>query len=323
MIVVCSTATNACFSGVNDLTSMIDEVQAKIVNLGSNKTIDVKKAEEVANSLVEGWENPDERIGLKTGIPSIDKHMDFVGGQLIILAGRPAMGKSSLQRNIIQRFSEDGNKCGLFTPEMPERSQMIGFYSQLTGIPNVKLKQALRKKVLDKYDFQKVLEAREVIESWNLLIEDKGPIDMPTLRKKARWMKLQGVRAIFIDQANKINPQISGNDREIVSRSVKEVGALSLELDIPFFLLAQINREAEKNKNCIPRLSNLKETGSFEEEANAVLFIHRDYYYTNRAEDKGKGVIIIAKHREGPPGKIDCNFSEKRTLFTEAYKQGY
>ncbi len=323
-ITLCTQTAESCYSANGNAKELLNSLQTDLIKISVHRGLTSQSAEEGVNVVYDQLETPDLRRGLKTSIPSIDSQMDFVGGQLITIAGRPSMGKSSLMRNIAQNFCEYGSKVGIFSLEMSLQAQMLGFLSQTTGINGLTLKRALRSaRQLNDKDWLKINQSRERIAGWDMMLDEQAPITIAQFKHKARLMKKEGVNAIFIDQLNKIQSGEKLSMFEEASKCTIGVGNIARELDIPIFLLAQLNRSVENNKDSKPHLSNLKMTGSLEEESEAVLFVYRKHYYTKALEDQNLGTIIIAKNRNGSTGEIPCNWDAGRTKFTELAENEY
>ncbi len=257
---------------------------------------------------------------LQRGIPTDFKDLDkLLGGlqrsDLIIVAARPSMGKSSfalcLARNAAVRF---GAKVGIFSLEMSQLQLAQRLLFSESGVDSSRLRQAN----LSPAERRKLAEALSVLAAAPIHLDDTPNIPLGELRAKARRLHHEvGLDLLVIDYLQLI--QAGGRENRVqeiseISRSLK---ALARELNIPVVALSQLSRAVESRSPHIPLLSDLRESGSLEQDADVVLFIYREEVYDRDTENKGIAEIHVAKHRNGPTGQVSLLWLEKLTKFVD------
>src|SRR5579884_3983580 len=257
---------------------------------------------------------------LQRGIPTDFKDLDkLLGGlqrsDLIIVAARPSMGKSSfalcLARNAAVRF---GAKVGIFSLEMSQLQLAQRLLFSESGVDSSRLRQAN----LSPAERRKLAEALSVLAAAPIYLDDTPNIPLGELRAKARRLHHEvGLDLLVIDYLQLI--QAGGRENRVqeiseISRSLK---ALARELNIPVVALSQLSRAVESRSPHIPLLSDLRESGSLEQDADVVLFIYREEVYDRDTENKGIAEIHVAKHRNGPTGQVSLLWLEKLTKFVD------
>jgi len=308
-----------CYETI-DIKETLDEVQKSIleVQMFQHKNTYVSMAD-ITYQSIERYERLQEGNGdkaVKTGFPTIDLLTGggFRGSKLIIIAGRPRMGKTSLLTTMSRNMALKGYKVGIFSIEMDKEDLDDRYMASETGINTLKLSSG---KNLTSEDWRLITEAASTKTTWPIYIDDSGGLTVMELKRRARLMSKSGIQIIFIDQLSKIKSGIKGTEYEQKSYIVNELAELKKELRMPVVLLAQINRKLEDRTIKKPTLGDLKSTGSIEEDSDIVIFIHRNYEYSKKEEEKYEGVIEIAKQRSGPTRSIPVNWTPKLTLFTE------
>lgn len=256
-----------------------------------------------------------------TGTPSGFKDLDeltggFQPGNLIILAARPSMGKSALVTNIAENASlEHGKAVALFSLEMSESELAQRFLASQATIKG----EDLRKGKVPENRWSKVLEASDRLSRAPLYVDDSSDIGMLDIRAKSRRLHAQhpgGLGLIIVDYL-----QLLRSDHRIENR-VEQVGQMSRgmkilarELGVPVIGLSQLNRAVESRPDKVPLLSDLRESGQIEQDADLVVFIYRDEYYDDESERIGEADLIIAKHRNGALGKVTLTFQKEYPRF--------
>jgi len=263
---------------------------------------------------------------LVTGVPSGFREIDrmtagFQPSDLIIIAGRPSMGKTAFCLNVAQ-YAAIGNKIpvAIFSLEMSKEQLVIRMLCSEAHVEGTRLRTGF----LNESDWPKLTIAAGNLSEAPIYIDDTAALSILELRAKARRLKSErGLGMLIIDylQLMKGRTKVESRQQEIseISRSLK---ALSKELNIPVIAVSQLSRKTEERTGNRPQLSDLRESGAIEQDADLILFIYRDEVY-NRSEDnpnKGKAEVIIGKQRNGPIGKIDLAFLDKFTTFKELYK---
>jgi len=263
---------------------------------------------------------------LVTGIPSGFKELDrmtagFQPSDLIIIAGRPSMGKTAFCLNVAQYAAiENKIPVAVFSLEMSKEQLVIRMLCSEAHVEGTRLRTGY----LNESDWPKLTIAAGNLSEAPIYIDDTAALSVLELRAKARRLKADhGLGMVIIDylQLMKGRARVENRQQEIseISRSLK---ALSKELSIPVIAVSQLSRKTEERTGNRPQLSDLRESGAIEQDADLIIFIYRDEIY-NRAEDnpnRGKAEVIIGKQRNGPIGKIDLAFLDKFTTFKDLYR---
>jgi replicative DNA helicase len=263
---------------------------------------------------------------LVTGVPSGFKELDrmtagFQPSDLIIIAGRPSMGKTAFCLNVAQYAAvENKIPVAVFSLEMSKEQLVIRMLCSEAHVEGTRLRTGF----LNESDWPKLTIAAGNLSEAPIYIDDSAALSVLELRAKARRLKSErGLGMLIIDylQLMKGRARVESRQQEIseISRSLK---ALAKELNIPVIAVSQLSRKTEERTGNRPQLSDLRESGAIEQDADLILFIYRDEVY-NRAEDnpnRGKAEVIIGKQRNGPIGKIEMAFLDKFTTFKELYK---
>ncbi len=266
-------------------------------------------------------------IGLLTGFDQFDR---MTGGlhtsELIILAARPSMGKTALATNIAENAAVDSGRCVLFVSLEMAKTELL--MRILCGRADVN-SQNLRSGKLSHNDRSKLQQTSSEIMHAKLYIDDSPSRTVSEIAAIARRIQKRAVRdnenldLIVIDYLQLIQPDNPRDPRqEQVAKISRRLKALARELKVPVLCLAQLNRQAEEGTNHKPRMSHLRESGSIEQDADVVMFVHREEYYHTGDDDyiekhnlKGVGEIIVAKQRNGPTGDVKVGWIAQRTRF--------
>jgi replicative DNA helicase len=267
--------------------------------------------------LDEVSENKTAIIGVPSGFTVLD-HLTkgFRRGALYIIAGRPGMGKTSAMLNMAYYAAKREYKVGFFSLEMSEEELGYRLISCESGVNNT----AIQTGWVEKDDWEKVINTMSVIADSGLIIDDTGGLSIAQLRSRARQMKAkEGLDFIVVDYlqlltASRMGKRIDNRVLELgeISRDLKN---LAKELDVPVLAGAQLSRAVEQRQIKIPQLSDLRESGSIENDADCVMFIYRDEVYNPETERKGLADLIVAKHRNGPLGEVTLKWIAEQTKF--------
>ncbi|HRX86387.1 MAG TPA: replicative DNA helicase [Phycisphaerae bacterium] len=253
--------------------------------------------------------------GLPTGFSELDElTTGFQPGDMIVVAGRPSMGKTALGLNMAEHAAVTEHiPVAFFSLEMSRQQVAQRMLCSRAGIDSHKFRQ----RMLNDEERRHIADVCEELQGAPLFVDDTPGITPMELRAKARRLKMQhDIKAVFVDYLQLMHaPGHESRQQEIsyISRSLK---ALGRELGIPIVALAQLNRQTEGRTGNQPRMSDLRESGAIEQDADAVLLIHREEYY--KRDDptlKGKALLIIAKQRNGPTGDVDLTFDHQSTCF--------
>jgi len=248
----------------------------------------------------------------------------FQNSDLIILAGRPGMGKTAFALNIARHAAIDGNiPVAIFSLEMSKEQLSMRMLSSEAKIDSTKMRRGF----ISQNDWMKITDAAGILSEAAIYIDDSPDITAMEIRAKSRRLKMEkDIGMIIVDYLQLMKGRISAERRDLeiseISRSLK---ALAKELSIPVVALSQLNRELEKRSDKRPQLSDLRESGALEQDADVVAFIYRDELY-NKDENnpkRGTAEIILAKQRNGPTGSASLKFWEAYTRFGDLSHQEY
>ena len=311
-----------------DVEGFLDEAERAIFDISENRVRpSFYSVKDVIKDSFKILERLYEKKELVTGVPSGFKELDrltagFQPSDLIIVAGRPSMGKTAFCLNIAQYAAiQKKIPIAIFSLEMSKEQLGIRMLCSEAHVEGTKLRSGF----LNESDWPRLTIAAGNLSDASIFIDDTAALTILELRAKARRLKTEqgGLGMVIIDylQLMKGRTRVESRQQEIseISRSLK---ALSKELSIPVIAVSQLSRKTEERTGNRPQLSDLRESGAIEQDADLILFIYRDEIY-NRAEDnpnKGKAEIIIGKQRNGPTGKVDLAFLDKFTTFKELYK---
>ena len=254
--------------------------------------------------------------GTPSGFPDIDDITGgFQNGNLIVLAARPSMGKSTLATNIAENAAIDHRKpVALFSLEMSETELAHRFIASQAKVSS----DELRKGRVKADRWPKVLRAVEKLARAPIYIDDSSDISVLEMRAKARRLhaKTGGLGLLVVDYLQLIRPDGRADSRvEAVGQISRGLKILARELDIPVIAVSQLSRAVESRNPPIPMLSDLRESGQVEQDSDLVMFVYREEYYDKESERLGEADVIIAKHRNGPIGEVPLTFLSKYPRF--------
>lgn len=267
------------------------------------------------------WGNKGGVTGVPTGFPDLDNiTCGLQNSDLVILAARPSMGKTTLALNIAQHIAvNEKQPVAVFSLEM-SKEQLV--QRILCAQANIDA-QRLRRGFLSDEDYPKLTKAAGPLAEAPLFIDDTASISVMEMRAKARRLKAEhGLSAVFIDYLQLMQGSGRSENRQqeisAISRSLK---ALAKELQVPVIALSQLSRAVEQREKKRPMLSDLLESGGIEANADIVVFIYREGYYNQNMENRNDTEIIIAKHRNGPVGTVHLFFKESHNKFLSVSRE--
>lgn len=253
--------------------------------------------------------------GLSTGFDDLDKVTTGLHpGDMVIVAGRPSMGKTSFALNIAEHVAvSQGKPVAVFSMEMPAEQLAIRTLSSFARIPM----QRLRSGELEDRDWDRLVSQGGIIREAPLFIDESGALSPLELRARARRIKSRhNLALIVVDYIQLMQvPGIKENRTNEISEISRNMKSLAKELEVPVICLSQLNRGVEQRDNKRPRMADLRESGGIEQDADLVMFIYRDEVYNKESPDKGTAEIIIAKQRNGPLATIRTAFFGEFTRF--------
>ena len=316
---------NTCYSGKESMEVILEDTEKRIFELVQRrKTGDYVPIREVVMNAMDKIEQASKNQGNVTGIATgfIDLDYRTAGMQpsdLVLIAARPSMGKTAFVLNVAEHVAFRLNECvAIFSLEMSKEQLVNRLFSLESKVDS----QHLRTGSLSDAEWEKLIESAGVIGKSKLIIDDTPGISISELRSKCRKYKLEhNLQMIIIDYLQLMSGSGKGDSRQQeisdISRSLK---SLARELHVPVLALSQLSRAVEQRPDHRPMLSDLRESGAIEQDADVVMFIYRDDYYNKDTEKKGIAELIIAKQRNGPIGTIELVWLPDYTKFANLQK---
>lgn len=307
--------------------SLLDEAERMLLSLGERRqSRSYRSIRELLVETLEKIEQLYQRKGSVTGLPTGFTELDRITSglqpsDLILLAARPSMGKTSLGLNIAQNVAvKSGVPVGIFSLEM-SGDQVV---QRLLCSEALVDQQRLRTGFLQEDDWPRLLKAATRLAEAPIFIDDTPAITLLELRSKARRLKLEhGIGLLVVDYLQLIQSGRRMENRvQEISEISRQLKSLARELDVPVLALSQLSRAVEqRGGDRRPLLSDLRESGSLEQDSDVVMFIYRDDYYNEDSEEKGVADIIIAKQRNGPVGTVKLAFLKEFTKFVNLERE--
>ncbi|RVT85619.1 replicative DNA helicase [Rhodobacteraceae bacterium CCMM004] len=307
---------------------------------------------DAVNMANAAYKRDGQMSGIATGLTDLDKKLGGLHkSDLLILAGRPSMGKTSLATNIAFNMARayrrgetpsgeigavEGGVVGFFSLEMSAEQLAARILSEAAEVPS----EQIRRGDMDETEFRRFVEAAKALEACPLYIDDTAALPISQLAARARRLKREhGLDALFVDYLQLVRPATAKDSRvNEVSEITQGLKAIAKELDIPVVALSQLSRQVENREDKRPQLSDLRESGSIEQDADVVMFVFREEYYKEREKPgdhelekmaqwqdemerlHGKAELIIGKQRHGPIGTVDLSFEGRFTRFGNLVK---
>lgn len=333
MIHTCTEVVGRVYDHDGEVDTLLDEVERDILQISESrvegKTAKIKDLVKKAITTIEDYHQRQGMLtGVGTGFVDLDKMTSGLhGGEMIVLAARPSMGKTSLAMNIAEHVAlEEKLPVGVFSLEMTSESLVL---RMLCSRSRVNLRN-VREGFLAERDFPKLTGAAGKMASAPLFIDDSSGLSVLQLRAKARRMWQQyGIKLFVIDYLQLLHSTArrAENRQQEIADISNGIKALAKELDVPVIVLSQLNRELEKDKDRKPRLSDLRESGSIEQDADVVALLYKpsrgDDEEAPSGPDDNEAVpvnLLIAKQRNGPTGDVHLTFLKSYTRFESAAK---
>lgn len=319
---------NMCYVGKEPLESIMEQTEKSMFQLLQRRTTgEYVPIKQVVLNALDKIEKASKSKGTVTGIPTgfIDldyKLSGFQPSDFILIAARPSMGKTAFVLNIAQYMAFKKNKAvAIFSLEM-SKEQLV---NRLFSLESQVDAQSLRTGNMKDSDWEKLIEGAGVIGQSKLIIDDTPGISISELRSKCRKYKLEhGLDIIIIDYLQLMTGSVgksSESRQQEVSDISRQLKGLARELNVPVVSLSQLSRAVESRPDKRPMLSDLRESGAIEQDADVVMFIYRDEYYNKDSEFKKQAEIIIAKQRNGPVGTVNLAWLGEYTKFANLSRQ--
>ena len=324
-------ATEVAASGYEeeaDIAQTIDQAEQKILAVANRKHAGgVVKIKDIVKSAMarieELYDSKDAYTGLPTGFTDFDKMTSGLQpSDLIIVAARPSMGKSSLVLNIAEHVALKGGKSvAFFSLEMSKEQLVQRLLCSEAGIDASRLRIGQ----LQESEWPNLVSAADKLSSAKIMMDDTPGMTALEMRSKARrWKNENGLDLIIVDYLQLMqgsSKRASDNRQQEMSDISRSLKGLARELNVPVIALSQLSRSVEQRTSKRPMLSDLRESGALEQDADIVCFIYRDDYYNPDTEQKNVAELIVAKHRNGPVGTVQLFFRKDITRFYDLSKQ--
>jgi len=322
LIAAAETILKDCYAGETETQDILETAEKAIYNITMRKGGEELQA--IQPVLIATFEKIEQLVknngrieGVPTGYTELDDTLTGLhGGELILVAGRPAMGKTSIGMNFIENAAiRAGKKAAVFSLEMPAEQLAM---RMLCTEARVNMQNVRRGQISDK-EWGDLCDALVTIGPASIHIDCTPGITVPELRSKARRLQLEhGLDVIMIDYLSLMSATgKTGSRQEEVSQISRTLKALALELGVPVIALQQLSRAPTGRANHRPQLSDIRESGAIEQDADVVMFIHREEYYDPDTPDKGMAELIIAKQRNGSLGTVKLGWKGEYTWFTD------
>ncbi len=323
--------------------AIIEDIEARLFNLGqanAPQSANLLSFKEAASLAVDDAEAAykGQFAGIATEFVDVDRRLGGLQpSDLIILAGRPSMGKTALATNIAFNVARKGIPVAFFSLEMSAKQLAARVLGASAGIPSSKLRSG----AISETDFRRLMERAAELEKLPLFTDQQGGITIAQLSARARRLKRKhGIGLVVVDYLQLMQASKRRENRvQDITEITTGLKALAKELNVPVIALSQLSREVEKRENKRPQLSDLRESGSIEQDADVVLFVYRDEYYKEReatpdigsaaynqwqadlARVAGKAEIVIGKQRHGETGIVEISFDGALTRFGNLAKE--
>ena len=311
----------SAYDGVEDAEKLLADAEGRVFEIGqSGVTGETMRISSFLNfDVIESLQDSSRRItGIRTGFDDLDEKTNGLEpSELIIVAGRPSMGKTTLVNNIMLHAAVvEKRPCAFFSLETSARQigiNLLGAHAQVDA-------HKMRRGFLSKEEWQHLWKVASSLIEAPLFVDESANLTIRELRAKARRLKSrEKIELIAVDYLQQLEGHTRENRQQEISSISRSLKAMARELDIPVIVVSQLSRAVEAREGNKPRLSDLRESGSIEQDADLVLLLYRrGYYKPEEADQENLAEILIAKQRNGPTGKVDLYF-RKNVLRFENY----
>ena len=329
IIQTCTNAVAEVYDHTGEVESLLDGVERDILSLRRESACGQKPVMQLVQSAIDRIEVMHQRRGeiggIASGFPDLDRMTDgFHGGEMIVIAGRPSLGKTSLAMNIVEHAVLNLQiPVGVFSLEMQSDQLML---RSLCSLARVNLRN-IRGGFMSEADFPKLTLASGRMSKAPLFIDDTAGLSIMQFRARARRLVQQhGIKLLVLDYLQLLhstNPRCADNRQQEIADISSGIKSLAKELNLPILVLSQLNRELEKERGRKPKLSHLRESGSIEQDADVVGLLYRSGETEAETEDESDALavnLLIAKQRNGPTGEVHLTFLKTYTRFESSAK---
>lgn len=320
----------AAYDDARDTGEVLDEAEKKIYAVGNASS--AHKFTPIADKLADAWDRMEALSkkeggirGVPTGFPELDSMLSGLHpSDLVILAARPSVGKTSLALDIARNTAvRHGTPVGIFSLEMSSEQLIDRMLAAESYVDSWKMRTGA---IRAEDDFAKIRDALESLSKAPIFIDDKPGNNILSMRAVARRLKREhGIGLLIVDYLQLMAPVGAKASDSLVQQTTeisRSLKSLARELEVPVLALSQLSRAVEQ-RGGKPRLSDLRDSGSIEQDADVVMFIHREDKRSPDSERTNIAEILIEKHRNGPTGRLELYFDEKRATFASVDKSGY
>jgi replicative DNA helicase len=318
------------YNEAEDIDETLDHAEKRVYEVTASPTL--SKFTSLSETLKDAWErlehlqeHRDELRGVKTGFRDLDNLLaGLQKSDLVILAARPSMGKTAFALDIARQAAVQGNTTvGIFSLEMSAQQLVDRMVSAEAKVNSWNLRTG---RITDQDDFARIRDAYDRLSRAPIFIDDQPGINILKMRATARRLKREhGLGLLIVDYLQLMvptNTRASDNLVQQVTEISRSLKILAREMDVPVLALSQLSRAVEQ-RGGKPRLSDLRDSGSIEQDADVVMFIHRDDKTNKESERPNIAEILVEKHRNGPVGQIELYFDDKRTTFVTLEKTDF
>lgn len=323
LILACNGIIESCYGSAKPVKTIVDEAEQaifEIAELPSHQGF--IKLDQISHEVLDTIDAIASTkipvVGVPSGFSDLDKLTGgFRPGQFIIIAARPAMGKTSLALNMATHAAVDlGKKVAIFTMEMAADEVVMRMFSSAA---EVNMDSMMKGYGMNEEKLIRIMQASDVLSTKHIYIDESGTNTPLDIRAKTRRLAAEvgGLDLILIDYLQLMTlPRDRENRQQEISEISRALKILAKDMKIPVVALSQLNRMLENREDKRPRLADLRESGAIEQDADLVMFIYRDdYYYQEKSEKPGIAEIIIGKNRHGSTGSVDLGFVKEFTMF--------
>ena len=318
LIKVSNEISKESYEANEDAIYLTEKAEKQIFDIAQRKNNSYSPIKDVLINIFDNLEDlatrEDGLIGVPTGFPDLDnKTLGFVPGQLIIVAARPAMGKSAFALNVVTNAAKKGIPTAYFSLEMSKEELVGRILASEAMVDNTKIRSGK----LEDEDWISLTNASGTLSETKIILDDESGFSPLELRAKCRKLKLEyDIGLIVVDYLQLMNPSKTSTSRQVdvseISRSLK---VLAREIGVPIIALSQTSRAPDARADHRPMLSDLRESGSIEQDADIVMFLYRDEVYNPDTEDKNIAELILAKNRAGQIGTTKLLWMGQYTKF--------
>ena len=320
LISTCTELTTEAYDGQKETEALLDDAERRILQLSDTKNrgdfASVGAVVEVTlDKITKLYENKAGLTGLPTGFRDLDRMTSGLQpSDLILVAARPSMGKTAFTLNIAQNVGVRQHKTvAFFSLEMSQEQLVQRLLCQIAHIDSQKLRTG---QLNSDEEWTRLTDACDKLYESPIYIDDTPGISVAEMRSKARRLKSEhGLDLIIVDYLQLMQGRNAESRQQEISEISRSLKALARELKVPLIALSQLSRSVESRQDKRPMLSDLRESGALEQDADIVSFLYREDYYNKETEDQHITEVIVAKHRNGPTGTVRLYFKGEYTLF--------